>query len=316
MRYDKNHDFKLTVEELVTFIMDRTPPGVLRPKPEEVDELVGDAMSKFDKNKDSALQFEEFSEAYNHLMAGMNELLAKQRKVVMETTGFKGLMKRHDSTEALQEATKDRYKGPVWVIPYKETRTAIAEAYKAEKVPLLLDKPPGEFDLATSELESAGELLVQMQELTMEFAKNKLTAKEVAEKVREKVLDGMHAGRKVVLRMGQSTPDWMLSFNLSGVLPLEFLQHHAAGPLDAEFAKEFGVDPATRVVEGFQLVLTSCFTMDTYQQYFKAKLPLREVQPIQVMQTLEEVSAVLADGLPKDEMDDALAELDRLADLL
>merc|ERR1712216_337512 len=158
-----------------------------------------------------------------------------------------------------------------------------------------------------------GEPIIQMQELVMEFAKQQLSAEEVATKVREALIEAMGDGRKLVIRMGQSTPDWMLSFNIRDVLPVEFLRYHPPGALDAEVADEFGKCSGVQVLEGFSIVLTSCFSMDSYKQYFKAKLPFAHLQPIQVMTSLEEVSAVLADGLPKDEMDDQLAELDRLA---
>jgi len=321
-KYDKDGSFTLSFEEVCNFILDRTPGGLQKPTEQEMTAIIEPIIKKFDKNKNSVLEFEEFNEAYNELVAVINLHFAAQRKEIMETTGFRGLIKKHDSKEMLLEATKDRFTGDVWVIPYKEVRRAVAEAMEAKKVPLFLDKPPGELDLATSELQGQGEKVVQMQDLCMDFAKRMLTGEEVAEKVREALLDAMVEGRKLVLRMGQSTPDWNLSFNHRGILPVDFLDYHPPGKLSAEFANEldYPKQPATprMVTEGFSVVLTSCFTMDSWKGYFKAKLPFgaKRIQPIQVMESLEEVAAVLENGLEKDEMDDKLAELDRLADLL
>uniref|UniRef100_A0A7S4B813 Uncharacterized protein n=1 Tax=Chrysotila carterae TaxID=13221 RepID=A0A7S4B813_CHRCT len=70
------------------------------------------------------------------------------------------------------------------------------------------------------------------------------------------------------------------------------------------------------VSEGYCVVVTSCFNMNSYAQYLRNKLPLKDVQPIQVVQTSEKCALVLKSGLDIEDVDDALDEMDRLADLL
>ena len=114
------------------------------------------------------------------------------------------------------------------------------------------------------------------------------------------------------------------------------------------------------ICEGFSVVISSCFTMENYSEYLRAKLPLQYMQPIQVrsswgralrirsrycryttalacegrvptaercipvritacfqvVETTERVALVMQSGLPVDELDDKLSEMDALADLL
>jgi len=44
--------------------------------------------------------------------------------------------------------------------------------------------------------------------------------------------------------------------------------------------------------------------------------PLGEVQPVQMSRSIQQLAEVMRDGIPADGTDDALSEMDRLADML
>ena len=69
----------------------------------------------------------------------------------------------------------------------------------------------------------------------------------------------------------------------------------------------------------FQLVLLSAFSMHTWRNNLRGKVPVHQLQPVQVCSSLSQVAFVLRDprrGCPEDSMDDALSLMDRLADML
>lgn len=68
--------------------------------------------------------------------------------------------------------------------------------------------------------------------------------------------------------------------------------------------------------EGYQLCFLSAFDMNNWKRYLRGKLPMGELQPIQVCETLMQVAQVMKEGLPKDTMDEDLDKMDRLADML
>ena len=71
-----------------------------------------------------------------------------------------------------------------------------------------------------------------------------------------------------------------------------------------------------RIRDGFHLVFSSCFEMNTWKNFLRGKLPLGEVQPVQMSRSIQQLAEVMRDGIPADGTDDALSEMDRLADML
>ena len=57
--------------------------------------------------------------------------------------------------------------------------------------------------------------------------------------------------------------------------------------------------------------------MDDWKGYLRGKIPMGELQPVQMCASLEQVAEVMQNGLPKGaNLDDDLSEMDRLADML
>ena len=110
----------------------------------------------------------------------------------------------------------------------------------------------------------------------------------------------------------------MLELNVKGVLPLDALtaEQMKPGPLSPACVALAGKRSISRIRDGFHLVFSSCFTMDDWKSYLRGKLPLGEMQPVQMCRSVPQVWEVMSKGLPKDGTDDALSEMDRLADML
>jgi len=321
MKFDKDHNFQLTEEELRQLVVSNHPPGLSQPAgaAAEIDALVGKVIKEFDTENDSELSFEEFAACYNTLMDGINAMHASWRDAVIEQTGFRQMLKRWDSRDELFASIEGRFSGPVWVVCMHEVQEVARRAATNSKIPLFLDEPPGELDVASTILKDSGAMVVEIQELAMRYAESTKSAKEVCEEIRDAVLDCMREGRRLVLRHGHSTPDWMLNWNLKGVLPITFIDPACAEPGDMAADLQEILPPNDcdfKVAEGYQLIVSSCFTMNTYKTYFRAKLPLQNLQPVQVMGSYEKVAAVLKDGLEIDEMDEKLDMISQLADAL
>ena len=328
MKYDVNHDFNITADELRRLVVEMHPPGLPKPPEEEVDACVKELM-RLDVNRNGGISFEEFANGYNVLIERVHALHGEQRRKVMDSSaGFRGMIREDSERQILLDATKSKYDGlgryKVWVCSEHDLPEAKARAGDDGKVVLFLDAPPGELDMPTTRYaaKAGGRCKVlNMQQICMNVAEKKLTEEEAICELRDTVLECMEAGQQLLLRLGHTAPDFMMSWNRKD-LPLEFLTPDAArpGPLLKELhgMVQKPHDPAKfRVSDGYALVITSCFNMSDYHEFLRAKLPLQYMQVVQVMSTLADVAEVLKDGgLPKSEDDDVFAEMDRLANLL
>lgn len=328
MKYDLNHDFNLTADELRRLVVEMHPPGLPKPPEAEVDACVKELM-RLDVNKNGGISFEEFADGYNTLIERVHALHKEQRRKVIDSSpGFRGMVKEDSEHQLLLEATKSKYDGlgkyKAWVCSEHDLPEAKAKAGDDGKVVLFLDAPPGELDMPTTRYaaKAGGRCkVINMQQMCMNVAEKKLTEEEAICELRDTVLECMEAGQQLLLRLGHTAPDFMMSWNRKD-LPLEFLTPDAGkpGPLLKELhgMVQKPRDPAKfRVSDGYALVITSCFNMNDYHEFLRAKLPLQYMQVVQVMPTLAEVAQVLKDGgLPKSEDDDVFAEMERLANLL
>jgi hypothetical protein len=234
------------------------------------------------------------------------------------------------------QAVKHQFDGHLWIVSEQQMHEAEWRAKQSGKFALFFDAPPGDLDLPTVRyaakmggrckvFDVQGLLLsghdMGHESYTRDGGGSKVTDDETCAQLRDAVLECMATGTQLVLRLGKTAPDFMGSWNRKD-LPLDFLlpENAAAGPLQPALHKmvQPPAEPSNfTVVEGYRLVVTSCFDMNSYYGYLRAKLPLQHMQPIQVLKSLTEVAEVLEYGLPKSsEEDDAFAEMDRLADML
>ena len=233
--------------------------------------------------------------------------------------------KRRLTCQHTCQAVKHQFDGHLWVVSEHQMPEAERRTKQAGKFALFFDAPPGDLDLST--VQYAAKMggrckVLDVRGLVLSIGHSKVNDDEVCAQLRDAVLECMQAGTQLVLRLGRTAPDFMGSWNRKD-LPLDFLlpENAAAGPLQPVLHKM--VQPPAKpsnftVVEGYRLVVTSCFDMDSYHGYLRSKLPLQHMQPIQVMKNLSEVAEVLEYGLPakSTDDDDAFAEMDRLAEML
>jgi len=324
MRYDADHDFNMTTSELRNLVEDMQPAGQPKPPENELQACVDEIMMANDLNANGGLTFEEFSEGYKTLLDRVDALHKAQRRKVMETqVGFRGMIRDETDEEKLEQATKSQYDGHLWVVSEHQMPEAEQRAKQAGRFALFLDAPPGNLDLPTERYakKMGGRCKVfDLHALVMSIGHRKATDDEAVEQLREAVLACMETGTQLVLRLGNTAPDLMGSWNRKD-LPLDFLlpENAAAGPLAPGLHSMVRppAKPSTfAVAAGYRLVVTSTFDMNNYHGFLRSKLPLGSFQPIQVMPSLAEVADVLEYGLPKSSDDDAFAEMDRLADML
>merc|ERR1712110_130184 len=107
--------------------------------------------------------------------------------------------------------------------------------------------------------------------------------------------------------------------NKKDLLPVDFLMPELMEPgaLCTELqpmARSAGKADKVSITSGFFIAVTSCMHMDNYKAVLRAKLPLHEMQPIQVLPGWVEVVETLLFGLRVLNLDDELDEMDRLAD--
>jgi len=303
----------------------RYEKDVPKPSPEQIDALVKRVIETYDTNKDNQLSFDEFQKAYNALVDGLNELSREKKAEMISQTNFRTMLKRVQTCEKIDVEIENRFAatdGQPWVSRSSEILEAAKLALQAGRTPLFLDEPPGNIDWATCAYERKHRsTVIDVADMLRQQAETaKMTNKQVCSVIREGVLDAMSEGQPLVLRLGHTAPDFMLSLNLNGLLcpalfdPMTF----KAGPVstlldEMELRSRLS---GGEVSEGYCVVVTSCFNMNSYAQYLRNKLPLKDVQPIQVVQTSEKCALVLKSGLDIEDVDDALDEMDRLADLL
>jgi len=164
--------------------------------------------------------------------------------------------------------------------------------------------------------------VVNVQELAIDSAKkerNSTTAEQACSAIRDAAIECMECGKPLILRLGHTTPDFMLLWHLPDILPLEFFElSHKIQP-GSRLPKELEhmhPDMPVTVEEKYLLAVTSCLDMNSYHSLLSSKLPLANFQPIQVVEDYQAVLDVLQNGLDTQNLDDALSELDRLADML
>ena len=181
MRYDTNHDFQITSDELRHLVEEMQPSGMPKPPEAELQACV-DELMKLDVNRNGGISFEEFSVGYNAMIDRIGALHAEQRRKVMEGhVGFRGMIKDESERQALEKATSHRYDGKVWVVSESELAGARERAHAAGKFALFLDAPPGELDLPTARYAAkmgARCKVLNIQQLVMHLAEKSMTADE------------------------------------------------------------------------------------------------------------------------------------------
>ena len=100
----------------------------------------------------------------------------------------------------------------------------------------------------------------------------------------------------LAMRLGHAAPDFMLSMNLKGVLPVDFFTaanlkpgrlHASCHPL---LRAKDGKAETFEIRPGFHLVLCTCFNKDQWREYLRGKIPMGEVQPVQVCKSTAQVA--------------------------
>lgn len=114
--FDKDHNFALSPTEILEFMRSRTPAGMTTPSDETLQALLSemDFWSKFDKNNDEVLDYDEFADAFNELVDKLSELFKRIRSEEnVQVSGVLGMLQRQESDlgpepEEVVEATKGR----------------------------------------------------------------------------------------------------------------------------------------------------------------------------------------------------------------
>jgi len=329
---DFNRDFSLNREEVRNFIIDKTPQGLRVPPLDQLDSLINETFGRYDTDKSGTLSLSEFEEAYNALIDGINALHKQRRSELIAESGFAQTVRSSRASgctseadeEDLKEQAKGRFDGPVWVVPELELTAAVKRALEKKKIPLLFAEPPGSIDMPSEILfKSRGGLntkVLNVQELIARQCETRMSDEEVCGEVRDVALECMDDGKLFVMRLGHSVPDFMFTWNKKGVLPIDWLDPEmmVPGRLPPELqpmAASSGQGDK-QIAHGYFVAVTSCMHMDNFKDVLRAKLPLHNMQPIQVLPGWVEVVETLLFGLRVLNLDDELDEMDRLADLL
>ena len=168
--------------------------------------------------------------------------------------------------------------------------------------------------------------VVDVQQLLMDHAEDR-SPEPFARALRDSLLEAMVSGKVLVLRLNQSAPDLALTYNLPAILPFQLWRHEflKPGPLHEDLHPMLsegaykGKEASFSIANGFHLVVTSAFSMHTFRANLRGKLPIGNFQPVQVCSSLSQVAAVLRDprkACPETSVDDAMAAMDALADML
>lgn len=208
----------------------------------------------------------------------------------------------------------------------REGGNVLVRARKAKKIAVCLNHPDQDMDMVTQYFSSRGCTIFDGQELGMAIAdpKSGVDHKKAAEQIRAAVVEAMEDGNVLVVRLGHGVLDLLLDLNLPGILEAEAFTATSLAPgkptkeaakllLNAKPKKE----PERFVIrDDFHLVFTSQFHQDNWKQYMRGKLPLGEVQPVQMCASLGQVVDVMHNGVQTEDMDKAISAMDALADLL
>ena len=164
--------------------------------------------------------------------------------------------------------------------------------------------------------------MLDVQQLVMDVAERTLGEDEAIETVRKSIVGAWGDGKILALRLNASAPELMLGWSKPTVLPSSSWKEacHRPGQVHNDAAAMLrpkdGPIETFKIQPGYHLCFVSAFDMNNWKRYLRGKLPLGELQPVQVCGTLMQVAKVMKEGLPKDTMDDDLDQLDRLADML
>ena len=190
----------------------------------------------------------------------------------------------------------------------------------------------------------------------MDIADRELTDAQAVDAIRQEMVDCWADGKVLAMRLNASTPDFMLQWNVKGVLPCYSLTAacHKPGPLEPDaqplLRSDDGSPERFTIREGYHLVMmcalpadskatqqpspwpppldapllltcscpchSSAFTANNWKRFLRGKIPMGEVQPVQMCSSLRQVMQVMKHGLPDDTTDADLDALDRLADML
>lgn len=337
---DANGDMGLDRAEIVAIMRTRTPPGLPAPEDGVLRKLADETIAQYDSDGDGLLQWEEFASAFNVMIERLGELHQALEAEALQRPGFSSVVSDakldDDDLEALEQAVRRRYEGETWVVRVGELTAGagdggmnvLHQARRCRKIPVLLKHPDQPFDNISQHYSNRSDVsMVDVQQLLLDTAQAgaRLGPEGFATAVRDAIVAACQSGRICALRLGQAAPDFALTYNIRDVLPYDVFdaQLLAPGPLpESLHAMLDGVTTAGppdgfQIAEGFQLVLISDFSMHTFRGHLRGKLPLGNLQPVQVCSGLSQVAAVLRrprEACPEDDIDGALAKMDAIAD--
>ena len=166
--------------------------------------------------------------------------------------------------------------------------------------------------------------VLDLQDMMIKVGRKEMKMSDVGRAVCEAMVNAWHDGITLVLRLANATPDFMLELNVKDVLPTEIWTAANLTPgcklTDAHkgMIKTAKLDPKKfRMADGFHICFTSCFSMNDWKEFMRGKMPMGAVQPVQVCRSHQQVADVMRLGVEVEaNLDDALSEMDRLADML
>lgn len=290
-------------------------------------------------------QYVEWIEAHNDLIDRLGDAIKVRRSEEAEqTVGFLGMTRdegiEDDDRETLLKATASRLSGALWFARYAELCGKhddlpelpggnLPELASARgKLALCLNYPEHDFDMVSQQFASRGGLVADVQGWAREIAEGSRTVEQTLTELRDAALDAMEAGRTLTVRLGHTTPDFMLGWCDKAILPNDFWtagHHQSGGKLAAELHPMVSSagrgDPARfEVREGYHLILCTMLKSGQWRNLLRGKLPIGELQPIQLCPGLVQIQTAMQQyeetGGAQDDVDAALAAMDSLADML
>lgn len=208
------------------------------------------------------------------------------------------------------------------------------QAAKARRIPLLLKHPDQVMCNISQRLSGrADALLVDVEGLVKDTGREEkpLTDREFAAAVRDAIVSCWIDGKMCALRLGQTAPDFGIKFNMPDVLPFpacwDPTNHIGGSALAADLHCMLTASPAAKGISpetfsihpDFQLAIISSFSMHTWRNNLRGKIPVHFLQPVQVCSSLSQIAFVLRDprrACPEEDVESALAKMDRLAAML
>lgn len=298
---DVNGDMSLDREELLQLLKRRTPPGQPPPADDELRKVVDWLFEEFDANGDGVFQYEEFVEGFNAMCEKLSVLHDGALKKLSTKSWFKKVVNDDDldddDLEALEQAVMRRYEVDPWVVRVGEVmpcrgdggKNVLDMAKAVRKIPLLLKHPDQPLDNISQHYSGRSNVtMVDVQQLIVE---RKLEGVAFATAIRDALVECWQDGRLCVMRLGQTAPDFCLQYNLADVLPVDVFDAQLLTPgqplhpsLHCMLRDSAHAATAAtfQIANGFALVFVSAFSMHTFRESLRGKLPLGYVQPVQV----------------------------------